>query len=96
MFISIVTASVIPEKVELYEQTFRDLREKVLANEPGVSFYELCRDPSAPYTYKVVEAYDSQETQEAHLATEYYQATIPVIVGCLAGGTYEHIVCETI
>ena len=96
MFISIVTASVQPDKVELYEQTFRDLRDKVLAKEPGVTFYELCRVPHAPNTYKVVEAYDSQETQDAHLATDYYQAAIAVIVGCLEGGTYEHIIVETI
>jgi quinol monooxygenase YgiN len=96
MFISIVTSRVMAEKVGLYEQTFRELRKKVLANEPGVSFYELCRVSDAPHTYKVVEAYDSQQTQNSHLVTDYYQAAIKIIVDCLEGGSYEHVVCETI
>lgn len=97
MLISIVTARVKPEKIDIYEQTFRDLREQVLAREPGVSFYELAHDPSGPsHTYKVVEAYDSEETQDAHLATDYYRAAIAVIGDCLEGGTYEHVICDTI
>jgi quinol monooxygenase YgiN len=96
MFISVVTSRVIAEKTELYERTFRELRGKVLANEPGVSFYELCHVADAPRTYKVIEAYDSQQTQDAHLATDYYQAAIRIIVDCLEGGSYEHVICETI
>jgi quinol monooxygenase YgiN len=96
MFISVVTSRVMADKVALYERTFRELRDKVLANEPGITFYELCRVPDAPHTYKVIEAYDTSETQAAHLEKDYYQAAIKIIVECLEGGSYEHLVCETI
>ena len=45
MFVSIVKARVRPQKVAIYESTFRELKALVHANEPGVLFYELCRDP---------------------------------------------------
>jgi quinol monooxygenase YgiN len=96
MLVSIVTARVLAGKADIYERTFRELRQKVLANEPGISFYELCRVPGVPRTYKVIEACDTQATQDAHLATHYYQAAIEIIVGCLEDGSYEHLVCETI
>jgi len=96
MFVVIVKARVKPETVEVYESTFRALREKVLANEPGVTFYELCRVPGEPYAYRVVEAYRDQATQEEHLAKDYYQQAIAVIGECLEGGTYEMEVVEPI
>ena len=38
MYVIIVKARVKPDKVALYEATFRDLRQKVLEREPGVTF----------------------------------------------------------
>jgi len=96
MFVIIVKAQVKPEKVELYESTFTALRAKVLAHEPGVSFYELCRVPDQPCVYRLVEAYRDRQTQEEHLTKNYYQEAIPVITDCLEGGSYEMEVVETI
>lgn len=96
MNVIIVKAKVKPDKVELYESTFRALREKVLANEPGVTFYELCRVPEEPCTYRLVESYRDEKTQEEHLAKDYYQAAVPVITECLEGESYEMEVVETI
>jgi quinol monooxygenase YgiN len=80
-----------PEKVELYESTFRDLKAKVLANEPGVSFYELCHDPVAPNAYQVIEAYENDAVQAHHLGTDYYLAASGVILSCLQGDHMEQI-----
>jgi hypothetical protein len=57
MFVIYCEAQVKPEKVELYERTFHDLKKKVHAHEPGVVFYELCKDPVRPNTYRLFEAY---------------------------------------
>jgi quinol monooxygenase YgiN len=88
MLIMYCVAQVRPEKVELYEQTFRDLRTKVLANEPGVTFYELCRDPQKPYSYRLFEAYADEGVQREHLDKDYYRAASKIIVSCLDG---EHL-----
>lgn len=96
MFVSIVKARVRPQKVAIYEATFRELKALVQANEPGVLFYELCRDPKIAHSYRVVEAYTDQATQNAHLEMDYYKARIPIIMDCLEGGTYELEVVEAI
>ena len=96
MFVVICRAKVQPDKVELYETTFRALREKVLANEPGIAFYELCRVPGEPCHYRVVEAYADQAAQDAHLAMDYYQEAGAVIMGCLEGNTFEMETVEPI
>jgi len=96
MFVVIVKARVEPDKVELYETTFKALRTKVLANEPGVTFYELCRVPDEPCAYRVVECYMDEQTQEEHLTKHYYQEAIAIIGECLAGGSFEMEVVETV
>jgi len=96
MFVILVKAQVKPEKVEIYEKTFRDLRDKVLANEPGVTFYELCRVPDKPCTYRLVESYIDQQTQDEHMEKDYYKAASAIILDCLEGGSYEMEIVETI
>ena len=96
MFVVIVKAQVVPEKVELYESTFAALREKVLAGEPGVSFYELCRVPGQPCHYRLVECYADQATQDAHLEMDYYKAAFATILECLVEGKFEMEVVETV
>jgi quinol monooxygenase YgiN len=96
MFVVIVKARVKPDKVETYESTFRALREKVLANEPGMPFYELSRVPDSPCEYRLVEAYRDAQVQEEHLAKDYYIEAGPVIMDCLVDGSFEMEVVETI
>jgi quinol monooxygenase YgiN len=97
MFVTHVRARVYPEKVEAYEAAWRELRAKVLANEPGVLFYELCRDPDVPNGYRVFECYKDQATQDEHLAKDYYQKTLnEVIIHCLVDGTYTMESLETV
>ena len=96
MYVIIVKAKVKPEKIATYETTFRDLRQKVLEREPGVTFYELCRIPDEPNSYRLVEGYADQNAQDIHLATDYYQAAVATIVACLVDGSYEMETLETI
>jgi quinol monooxygenase YgiN len=96
MFVVICRARVKPDSVALYEETFRALREKVLANEPGIAFYELCRVPGEPQAYRVVEAYADQAAQDLHLAMDYYREAGAVIMDCLVDGTFEMEVVESI
>lgn len=96
MFVVICRARVRPDKIALYEETFRALREKVLANEPGIAFYELCRVPGERGAYPVVEAYADQAAQDLHLATDYYREAGTVIMDCLVDGAFEMEVVETI
>ena len=96
MYVIIVNARVKPEKVATYEATFRDLRQKVLEREPGVTFYELCRVPNEPCAYLLVEGYIDQDAQTTHLATDYYQAAVATILECLVDGSYEMETLETI
>lgn len=96
MYVAIVKSKVKPDKVELYESTFKALRAKVLANEPGVTFYELCRVPDEPLTYRVIECYRDQAVQDEHLSKDYYRSAMAVIQDCLVDGNYELEVVETI
>ncbi len=96
MFVSIVKARVRPQKVAIYESTFRELKALVHANEPGVLFYELCRDPKAPCSYRLVEAYTDEAAQSAHVEKDYYKTKVPIIIDCLEGGAYEMEVVEAI
>jgi quinol monooxygenase YgiN len=96
MFVVICRARVKAEKVGLYEATFARLREKVLANEPGIAFYELCRVAGEPHAYRVVEAYADQAAQDLHLAMDYYREASATIIECLVDGAFEMEVVETI
>jgi quinol monooxygenase YgiN len=96
MFVVIVKAKVKPDKVSIYESTFKALRKIVLEREPGVTFYELCRVPGEPCCYRVIECYADQAAQDVHLAADYYQQAGPVIVDCLVGATYEMETVETV
>jgi autoinducer 2-degrading protein len=86
-----VTLTVKPEKATLYEQTFNELQKLVVEHEPGCRLFEVCRDPTQPFTYHVLEAYADQSAVAAHTATDYYMRTAEIFVECLAGDHMEEI-----
>jgi quinol monooxygenase YgiN len=96
MFVVRVKAQVKPDKIELYEANWRELRAKVLAHEPGVLFYELCRDPLEPNAYQVFECYKDRSVQDVHLTTHYYLAASAVAGDCLVDGAFSMDVFETV
>jgi quinol monooxygenase YgiN len=74
-----------PETAELYEATFRAFQAKVLANEPGTVFFQLCRDPEQPGGYRVFEAYRDEDAIAEHVAKDYYKEATRIFLECLAG-----------
>jgi len=96
MLVVICKAQVKSDKVGVYESTFKALRAQVLAEEPGVTFYELCRVPGQPCHYRVVECYTDQAAQDLHLNTDYYKAAFATVLDCLVDGTFEMEVVEPI
>jgi len=86
-----VTLTVKPEKVALYERTFRELKDQVQRFEPECRFFELCRDPAEPFVYHVFEAYTNQDAVAAHTATAYYLQTAAIFIECLAGDHMEEV-----
>jgi quinol monooxygenase YgiN len=68
-----------------FEGVFRDLAEKVRANEPGNLMYQLTKSRADPNTYKVLELYKDQAALDLHGGTEYFRAAGPKLGPCLAG-----------
>lgn len=85
MKITKVRLKIRPEMRQRYEETFMRLRERVLAEEPGCTLFELCRDPDSDDIYHVFEAYADDAAVEAHVTTPYYKETARVFVACLQG-----------
>jgi (4S)-4-hydroxy-5-phosphonooxypentane-2,3-dione isomerase len=85
MRITKVTMRIRPEKTGLYEETFLRLRDRVLAEEEGCAFFELCRDPGEGEIYHVLEAYADEAAVEEHVQTPYYKETARIFVECLQG-----------
>ena len=68
----IATLPVQEAKTAEFEKVFAELTEKVLANEPGCTRYELCRSTVNPTTYVVVENYADQAAIDHHGKTPYF------------------------
>ena len=81
----IATLKIQEGKNSEFEQTFKALAEKVLANEKGVAFYALHRSQSDPQTYKVLEQYQSEEDLKVHGETDYFKEAGRALAGMLAG-----------
>jgi len=68
-----------------FENVFKDLTEKVLANEPGCKMYQLCKAKGSDTDYVVMEVYESEDALAAHGKTEHFRAAQPALGGCVAG-----------
>jgi len=66
------------------EQLFVKMREAVLANEKGCSYYEIFRSRENPDAVVLLEVYDSQADIDAHNGSAHMQALIPQL-GALFG-----------
>ncbi len=81
----IATLKVQEGKEADFEATFKELRDKVRANEEGNLQYDLTRSKADAQTYVIMEKYASQEALEAHGQTEYFKASGPALGAVLAG-----------
>ena len=81
----VATLKVQDGKGSEFEGIFRELAEKVRANEAGCLMYQLTKSRTDPNTYKVLELYKDQEALTHHGGTEYFRAAGPKMGPCLAG-----------
>jgi len=64
-------------KLAELEQIFVQMREAVLANEKGCSYYEIFRSRENPDALVLLEVYDSQADIDAHGTTKHMQELGP-------------------
>ncbi len=75
-------------KEKEFEKVFRELRDKVHANEKGCHYYEFFKARDAQGVYVVMERYASQQDLDEHGKTEYFRA-VQKSLGPLMGGMPE-------
>lgn len=83
MIAAIVDVKVDPAKVDELTQAFSALRERVLANEPGVITYHLVKPRDGSENYRFIEIYQDMEAVKAHSTTEYMREANPKLIACL-------------
>ena len=74
-----------PDKVEEFEQIFRETVGMVRANEPGSVLYQLTRSRTEPNSYKLIEIYNEQAAFDHHVSTDHFKATMGRLMPLLAG-----------
>ena len=67
-----------------FEAVMKDLAEKVRANEPGTTLYQVCKSVQGP-TYVVLENYTDQAALGHHSGTSYFKEAMPKMGACMAG-----------
>ena len=83
--IAVVATIQVKEGTEAdFEAVMKDLAEKVRANEPGTTLYQVCKSAQAP-TYVVLENYSDQDAFTHHTTTSYFKEATPKMGACMAG-----------
>jgi quinol monooxygenase YgiN len=67
-----------------FEAVMKALAEKVRANEPGTTHYQLCKSKQGP-TYVVLENYTDQDAFNHHVKSSYFKEASPKMGACMAG-----------
>ncbi len=75
------------DKEEEFINLVKQLTEKTLANEPGVTAYQFYRLREEERGYAVLEAFVDEAAEEAHRNTEHFNELAPPLIDCL-DGTY--------
>jgi quinol monooxygenase YgiN len=70
----IATLKVKPDQIKAFEARFDQLALDVESSEPGNHLYQLCKSRTEPGVYKVMEIYEDQTAQDAHMAAPYLKA----------------------
>ena len=74
-------------KEEEFVSLVKQLTEKTLANEPGVTAYEFYKLRDEERGYAVLEAFIDDAAEEAHRNTDHFNELAPPLIDCL-DGTY--------
>ncbi|MDG2003326.1 MAG: antibiotic biosynthesis monooxygenase [Novosphingobium sp.] len=86
MITMIARMKVPPENAAAYERLMTEVTHTTLANEPGVKYYAWAKSADEPDTYVVVEVYEDEHAQSAHMATEWVRNSIPKTQALVDGG----------
>jgi|KBSSwiStaDraftv2_1062776.scaffolds.fasta_scaffold04609_9 quinol monooxygenase YgiN len=84
MIAIIATFEVQAGKEAEFEAECRALAEKVRANEPGNTLYQLVRAKRSPQTYRMMELYADKDAVKLHGGTDYFLAGIERIKATLS------------
>ena len=84
MIAVVATIQVKEGKEADFEAVMKELGEKVRANEPGTTLYQVCKSAQAP-TYVVLENYTDQDAFTHHTTTTYFKEASPKMGACMAG-----------
>ncbi len=68
-----------------FEAVFKELSEKVRANEAGSVLYQLTKSRAEPNTYKVLELYRDQDALTAHGQSDHFRELGRKMGPCMAG-----------
>ncbi|MHB8530320.1 MAG: putative quinol monooxygenase [Caulobacteraceae bacterium] len=68
-----------------FEVVFKELAQKVRANEAGNLLYQLTRSRADANTYKVLELYRDQDALSAHGQSDYFRELGRKMGPCMAG-----------
>ena len=85
MMTFIARMKVKPGKEQEFERLALKLTEAVHANEPETLKYEFFRLTEEPLGYAVFEQFSSEDAEEAHRKTPYFNEIAPPLVECLDG-----------
>jgi len=75
-----------PENAPAYEKLLDHVAEMTLSREPGVKYYAWAKSASEPDIYVVIEVYEDEHAQAAHMATDWVKDSLPVTASLVKGG----------
>jgi len=81
----VATLKVQPGKGSEFEGVFKELAEKVRANEPGNKLYRIFKSRKDADTYIVMEIYEDQAALDAHGKSDHFRAAGPKLAPVLGG-----------
>ncbi|MCX7863668.1 MAG: antibiotic biosynthesis monooxygenase [Novosphingobium sp.] len=74
------------ENAAAYEQLMDRVTRMTLAKEPGVRYYGWGRSADEPGVYVVVEVYEDEHAQAAHMETAWVREALPRAMALVEGG----------
>ena len=86
MIVVVITARVLPDKAQEYEDRLRALMPAMKEMEPGMLVYEVGRSRDEPYTYRHIELHRDEEAIDAHRANQLVNAEREAMFACIDGG----------
>jgi len=72
-----------PDTLELAREVMAKIMDKG-RSETGIVRYSFYADPADQQRYFLFEEWESQETHDAHFNSDFMQAVVPELIGCLA------------